>query len=149
MNFGTKLIQNFVKVLIGGIEWVLSYRGKTKCNINPNWWQIFLNFLVLMTKTPGTMTLKKFLPKICTLRGLEARIADFGLKGPGFNFSSNHFETYWKKIGFMVNPILYHLIQSQLFLLLDHEFMQIARKIKKIRSGLLKNWYGKRTLVRP
>ena len=90
MNFGTKLIQNCVKVLIGGIEWVLSYRGKTKCNINPNWWQIFLNFLVLMTKTPGTMTLKKFWPKICTLRGLEARIADFGLKGPGFDPPTNH-----------------------------------------------------------
>ena len=89
MNFGTKLIQNCVKVLIGGIEWVLSYRGKTKCNINPNWWQIFLNFLVLMTKTPGTMTLKKFWPKICTLRGLEARIADFGLKGPGFDPPTN------------------------------------------------------------
>ena len=42
-----------------------------------------------MTKTPGTMTLKKFLPKICTLRGLEARIADFGLKGPGFDPPTN------------------------------------------------------------
>ena len=37
MNFGSKLIHNCVKALIGGIEWVLSYRGKTKCNINPNW----------------------------------------------------------------------------------------------------------------
>ena len=90
MSFGSKLIHNCVKALIGGIEWVLSYRGKTKCNINPNWWQIFLNFLVLMTKTPGTMTLKKFWPKICTLRGLEARIADFGLKGPGFDPPTNH-----------------------------------------------------------
>ena len=89
MSFGSKLIHNCVKALIGGIEWVLSYKGKTKCNINPNWWQIFLNFLVLMTKTPGTMTLKKFWPKICTLRGLEARIADFGLKGPGFDPPTN------------------------------------------------------------
>ena len=90
MNFGSKLIHNCVKALIGGIEWVLSYKGKTKCNINPNWWQIFLNFLVLMTKTAGTMTLKNFWPKICTLRGLQARIADFGLKGQGFDPPTNH-----------------------------------------------------------
>ena len=63
MNFGPKLIHNCVKAMIGGNKWVLNYRGKSKCKINPNWCQIFPNFLVLMTNTPGTMRFKIFWPK--------------------------------------------------------------------------------------
>ena len=52
------------------------------------------------------MTLKKFLPKICTLRGLEARIADFGLKGPGFDPPTNQKNFFYTSFLTILHTVL-------------------------------------------
>ena len=57
------------------------------------------------------MTLKKFLPKICTLRGLEARIADFGLKGPGFDPPTNQKNFFYTPFLTILHTVICELIK--------------------------------------